>query len=78
MLMGNSPLLVQAAFSGLTHTHSFVLNSAMCRNTVSEGIDGKTTDLFEEMGVDTDEAVGVGLEYTRLELLLPSKKQRKL
>lgn len=45
---------------------------------MSEGIDGKTSDLFEEMGVDTDEAVGVGLEYTRLELLLPSKRQRKL
>jgi hypothetical protein len=37
----------------------------VCRDTISEGIEGKQSDLFEEIGVDTDEAAGV--TYAELE-----------
>jgi 26S proteasome regulatory subunit (ATPase 3-interacting protein) len=35
------------------------------RDTISEGMEGKQSDLFEEIGVDTDEAAGV--TYAELE-----------
>jgi 26S proteasome regulatory subunit (ATPase 3-interacting protein) len=40
---------------------------------VSENVEGKQNDLFEEMGVDTDETVGV--DYKSLEQLLPKKRR---
>lgn len=41
----------------------------ICRDTISEGIEGKQADLFEEIGVDTDEAAGV--TYALFEKLIP-------
>eukprot|EP00878_Enallax_costatus_P011562 GHUV01012070.1.p1 GENE.GHUV01012070.1~~GHUV01012070.1.p1 ORF type:complete len:226 (+),score=73.69 GHUV01012070.1:308-985(+) len=38
-------------------------------DTISEGIEGKQADLFEEMGVDTDEAASV--TYSLFEKLVP-------
>lgn len=43
--------------------------SPSCRDTISEGIEGKQADLFEEIGVDTDEAAGV--TYSLFEKLVP-------
>ncbi len=40
-------------------------------DTVSESMDGKQADLFEEMGVDTDEAAGIALKD--MEQLLPGR-----
>lgn len=40
-----------------------------CRDTISEGLEGKQSDLFEEIGIDTDEAAGIS--YKELEVLLP-------
>ena len=45
-----------------------------CRNTISENVDGKQADLFEEIGIDLDETVGV--DYKQLELLMPRKRRR--
>lgn len=46
----------------------------LCRNTISENVEGKQADLFEEIGIDLDETVGV--EYKQLELLMPRKRRR--
>jgi len=43
------------------------------RNAVSENVEGKQKDLFEEMGVDTDETVGV--DQKSLEQLMPKKRR---
>ena len=43
------------------------------RNAVSENVEGKQKDLFEEMGVEDDETVG--LDYKVLEQLLPKKRR---
>ena len=40
---------------------------------MSENMDGKQSDLFEEMGVDTDESVDVDLKA--FEQLLPKKSR---
>jgi len=45
------------------------------RDTISEGLEGKQADLFEEIGVDTDEAAG--LTYSQLEQLLSKHKQQR-
>lgn len=42
-----------------THPHKHVC--AQNRDTIAEGIEGKQSDLFEEIGVDTDEAAGLTL-----------------
>lgn len=42
-------------------------------NTMSENMEGKEKDLFEEMGIDTDETCGV--DYKSLEHLLPKKRR---
>ena len=44
------------------------------RNTISENVEGKQADLFEEIGIDLDETVGV--DYKQLELLMPRKRRR--
>mmetsp|Transcript_4916 Transcript_4916/g.10563 ORF Transcript_4916/g.10563 Transcript_4916/m.10563 type:complete len:223 (-) Transcript_4916:334-1002(-) len=52
---------------------------AMFKNiwgTVSEGLDGKETDYFEAMGVDTDASVGA--DYSQLEKLLPPVGAKRL
>jgi 26S proteasome regulatory subunit, ATPase 3, interacting protein len=41
-------------------------------DTISEGLEGKQSDLFEEMGVDTDEAAG--LTYAQVEALLAPQR----
>lgn len=46
-----------------------MVSAVLCRDTISEGIDGKQADLFEEIGVDTDEAAGVN--YSLFEKLIP-------
>jgi hypothetical protein len=49
-----------------------------CRDTVAEGIEGKQADLFEEIGVDTDEAIAAaegGPTYNDL-LALQSSNRR--
>lgn len=43
------------------------------RSDVSESIDGKQRDLFEEMGVLTDEETGADLK--RLEQLMPKRRR---
>lgn len=40
---------------------------------MSENVEGKQNDIFEEMGVDSDEAVGV--DYKSLEQLLPKRRR---
>ena len=45
-----------------------------CRNTISENVEGKQADLFEEIGIDLDETVGV--DYKQFELLMPKKRKR--
>lgn len=40
---------------------------------MSENVEGKQKDLFEEMGVDDDETVGV--DYKTFEQLLPKKRR---
>ena len=40
---------------------------------MSENVEGKQKDLFEEMGVEDDEAVSV--DYKSLEQLLPKKRR---
>ncbi len=44
------------------------------RNTISENVEGKQADLFEEIGIDLDETVGV--DYKQFELLMPKKRKR--
>lgn len=43
----------------------------MCRDCIAEGLDGQQSDLFEEIGVHTDEAAGVSIKD--LEGLMPGK-----
>jgi hypothetical protein len=45
------------------------------RDTISEGIEGKQADLFEEIGVDTDEASGCPT-YQQLADLLSKNSKR--
>lgn len=45
--------------------------ATICRDSVSENVDRKQTDLFEEIGVDTDEMTDV--DYKSFERLLPKK-----
>lgn len=45
------------------------------RDTISEGVEGKQEEVFEEMGVETDEAVGVSLKD--MELLMPTSGPNK-
>jgi hypothetical protein len=52
--------------------HKYVDDIYTYRDTISEGIDGKQSDLFEEMGVDSDEVAGVSL--AELTALLPANK----
>jgi hypothetical protein len=54
-----------------THTHTRAHN----RDTISEGIEGKQADLFEEIGVDTDEAAG--MTFQQVELLCGKSKPRQ-
>ena len=45
------------------------------RGTITESMEGKRdSELLEEMGVDTDEAVGV--DYKTLEQLMPKRVRR--
>lgn len=44
-------------------------------DAVSENMDGKQSDLFEEMGVETDEAVGEAL--STYQILLPRNKRAR-
>lgn len=53
----------------LTRTHSRSTRAHSHRDTISEGLEGKQADLFEEMGVDSDEAAGV--DYAQVADLLP-------
>ncbi|EFJ43662.1 hypothetical protein VOLCADRAFT_109964 [Volvox carteri f. nagariensis] len=49
---------------------------AMFKNiwsTISEGLDGKQKDLFEEIGIETDEAAGA--DMAEAERLLPKKRR---
>lgn len=50
---------VPAPFCPPHHTHKHAC--AQNRDTIAEGIEGKQSDLFEEIGVDTDEAAGLTL-----------------
>lgn len=45
------------------------------RDQVSENIDQNVKDVWEEIGVETDEAAGADL--AALQLLLPSKRPRR-
>ncbi len=45
-----------------------------CRDQVSENVDQNTSQLLEEMGVETDEAAGA--DHGALQQLLPSKRAR--
>lgn len=45
-----------------------------CRDQVSENVDQNTSQLLEEMGVETDEAAGA--DHSALQQLLPSKRAR--
>lgn len=42
-------------------THPHISPPHKNRDTIAEGIEGKQSDLFEEIGVDTDEAAGLTL-----------------
>lgn len=42
-------------------------------DTISENLEGKQTDLFEEIGVETDESCGI--TYKELEVLIPKKRR---
>lgn len=42
-------------------------------DTLSESLDGKQSELFEEMGVETDESAGVS--YKEVEALLPKRRR---
>ncbi|KIZ06400.1 hypothetical protein MNEG_1546 [Monoraphidium neglectum] len=44
-------------------------------DTISEGLEGKQADLFEEIGVDTDEAAGVS--FGEISQLLPNPNKRR-
>lgn len=58
---------------GLRLNHA-VRKGTLRRNTISENVEGKQADLFEEIGIDLDETVGV--DYKQLELLMPRKRRR--
>ena len=47
----------------------------MCRDQLSENIDQNQTEVFEEMGADTDEAVGVDIKT--YEALFVGNKRRR-
>lgn len=42
-------------------------------SAISEGLDGKQSDLFEEIGIETDEAVGADMGMA--EQLMPKKRR---
>jgi hypothetical protein len=60
----------------LTAHSPFVLRLRLCRDTLSENLEGKTRDLFEEIGIENDEAAGC--EYRGFEQLVQSCKRRRM
>lgn len=48
---------------------------SVCRDQLSENIDQNQTEVFEEMGADTDEAVGVDIKT--YEALFVGNKRRR-
>lgn len=46
----------------------------MCREQVSENIEQNAQDLFEEMGVETDETAGASL--AQVQQLMPKRARR--
>lgn len=49
------------------------MKGRVCRNTISENVEGKEADLFEDIGVDLDE--GLGVDYKDLEQLMPKRRK---
>lgn len=64
------PLNNIVSLPNIAHTPLQLCPCVLCwnRDTIAEGIEGKQADLFEEIGVDTDEAAGI--TYQQMEQLL--------
>ena len=74
---GTTPLYVHHGCGQIPsriHRQMGLTNSCLCRDQVSENIEQNAEDLFEEMGVETDETAGASL--AQVQQLMPKRARR--